>query len=388
MNSSSQSRPAVLWAQVCGLALLQGAIALAWVIYNLYVPVLLEKFGFPRQFSTTLLMVENGLAILMEPLMGSLSDRAQHWLGTRFPLIAAGVVLSSGLFITIPAIAIFNIPVGSLAWILPTVLVAWALAMTLFRSPALSLLGRYAFATHLPQAASILTLMGALAGAIGGFANQWLLSLGPMITFAAGSFVLLAATTALRWVNPQRQTGAEENPLSRAPISFRKLGLVFGAGAGITLGFILMRSLLAPVPGPKLVAFTLAHLLTIVPAGLLAVRLGNIRAMLSGLGLLTGTMVILAIAHTSSLAIGLSVFLGIAFSLVANGTIPFALSLVPAAKAGLGTGMYFGGASLAGSLFGAIVSQVGALPAAIAATVGAIAFLLAGLCIAASTRSQ
>ena len=83
----------------------------------------------------------------MVPLMGSLSDRVQHWMGSQFPLIALGIVLSSGCFIAIPAVAIFG---AGARWLLPTMLVAWALAMTLFRATALSLLGRSAFQTQLP----------------------------------------------------------------------------------------------------------------------------------------------------------------------------------------------------------------------------------------------
>jgi hypothetical protein len=44
----SQSAPAILWAQVGGLAALQGAITLTWVIYNLYLVDLLTRLGFPQ----------------------------------------------------------------------------------------------------------------------------------------------------------------------------------------------------------------------------------------------------------------------------------------------------------------------------------------------------
>ncbi|MEH2168427.1 MAG: hypothetical protein V7K41_17590 [Nostoc sp.] len=46
-----------------------------------------------------------------------------------------------------------------------------------------------------------------------------------------------------------------------------------------------------------------------------------------------------------------------AFSLIVNGAIPFALGLVPQRWAGLGIGMYFGGFTLAMSLFGVLFPQ-------------------------------
>jgi hypothetical protein len=66
----TQTSTNILWAQVWGLATVQGAISLTWVIYNLYLKQLLTEFGFPPTLAAVLLIVENALAALMEPLMG------------------------------------------------------------------------------------------------------------------------------------------------------------------------------------------------------------------------------------------------------------------------------------------------------------------------------
>jgi Na+/melibiose symporter-like transporter len=58
----------------------------------------------------------------IEPFAGWLSDKQRHWMGTRFPLIVAGTILSSVLFIAIPAIFIFGNPVSPLRWMLPVVI--------------------------------------------------------------------------------------------------------------------------------------------------------------------------------------------------------------------------------------------------------------------------
>ena len=44
--SSSSVGQRVLWLQVLGLAAVQGAISLTWVIYNLYLDDLLLTLGF------------------------------------------------------------------------------------------------------------------------------------------------------------------------------------------------------------------------------------------------------------------------------------------------------------------------------------------------------
>ncbi len=400
----SKASPKVLWLQVWGLAAVQGAIALTWVIYNLYLLKLLGDFGFPKGLATGVLILENVLAAVMEPLMGGLSDRAQRWIGTRFPFISFGMVLASALFIAIPAFVVLGSPTAAFRWVLPVLMVAWALAMTVFRSPAMSLLGRYAFGTNLPQAASILTLVGGLAGAMGPLANQFILSLGSVVTFSIGSFTMLGAAAALRLVNPD--TGKQPTPESSASpqpssswqqISIPRLGLVFGAGVGVALGFRLMMDTFPKIldsqvaganKGLILGGIFIALALTAIPSGKLASHLGNRQAMTYGLVAMAGFTALMVLAHNGAIAAGIAIALGATFSLVSNGTIPFALSMVPPDKAGLGTGIYFSGGAVASSVFGALFSQPQSLTPVVGALIGATAFLVAGIFVASSGKLQ
>ena len=191
-----QSQSLILWRQVGGVAALQAAITLTWMIYRLYLPQLLAGFGFAG-FDRAIGILEDFLAFAIEPVAGWLSDKQRHWMGTRFPLIVIGTILSSVLFMAIPAVLIFGNPVSPLRWILPGVIVAWAIAMAMFRSPAVSLLGQYSPQKQLPEAMSLLVLVGGSIGALKPVAGDFILSLGPAFTFAIGSFVLLAAVAFL-----------------------------------------------------------------------------------------------------------------------------------------------------------------------------------------------
>lgn len=390
MIDADVSRSPVVWAKVCGLATVQGAIGLMWVIYNLYLPSLLKQFGFPPQLSIGLLIVENILAIALEPIMGGLSDRARIWVGSRFPLIILGVVLSAASFILIPAVMVIGSTTAVLHWLLPVVMVIWAIAMTVFRSPALALLGQYAFESRLPQAASILMLMGALAGAIGVFAapSKFILSLGPTMAFAIGSIVALLTAMLLRVLDAQ-----SPNPLSAAPAAPRSLsmrsllpalGRIFGAGVGIALGSRLLNTVLnqvQPSPGSLTGAFSIALLLATLPAGWLAVKIGNRSAMLTGFSILAVLLGLMICVESLRSQVGMTLLLGIAFSPINNGTIPFAFSLVPPDRGGLGVGVFFGGSALAGTLFGMAINQFGSVAPIPAALGGILAFLIAGLCV-------
>lgn len=399
LNASPRANSQILWAKVVGLALVQGAIALMWVIYNLYLVNLLTQVGVAQSLATALLIVENLLAMVMEPLMGSLSDRLQQQLGTRFPLISLGVILAAGTFISLPLVALGGIAAATV-WVLPLMLVLWALTMTVFRSPAMSLLGRYAFGSQLPQAASVLTLVGGVAGAMGPLASEQILSWGPVFAFALGSVVLLMAAFVLRLTAPtltEADTPEAAAPLPAASpgISIAALAMIFGAGAGVTLGFrslmlLFSRVLNNQVPNgnPSLVLGTVfvALAVTAIPAGALAVRLGNRRAMIAGLAMLAFVCAAIAAVQQNGVAIALAILFGGAFSLVSNGTIPFALSLVPTPKAGLGTGMFFSGGAAAASLFGTVAQSLQTLPLGLPSLVGIGALVLAGSCIACAPR--
>lgn len=381
----------VLWLQVWGLAAMQGAIALLWVIYNLYLPSLLELFGFSAAFATGLVILENVLSGVMEPLIGNFSDRTQRWVGSRFPFITVGVLLSSAPFLGIPALVVFR--VAGLKWVFAGVVVAWALAMTIFRSPALSLLGRYAFATQLPQAASILTLFGAIAGALAPFSSQYILQLGAPITFGLGALVLLVAAAVLRFVHAPLPPDQIEQTAPIEAISLRSLALVFGTGMGVAIGFRMMMQLFPQVlktqvgganPSFILGLIFVAIACTALPAGTLAVRLGNRRAMLFGFAVMSVGLALLPLVHNGAVAAIFAIGLGSAFSLVSNGTIPFALCAVPPAKVGLGTGMFFGGGAIGVSLFLSLFAEVSL---GISGMVGAIAWIAAASCVALATQS-
>lgn len=383
----------VLWVQVFALALVQGAIVLMWVIYNLYLGRLLGEFGFTPVFVTGILLLENGLAMLMEPLMGNYSDRAQRWLGSRFPFIAAGVILASGLLMATAMLVTFGQPEGVFRWLLPILLVAWAISMTVFRSPALSLLSRYAFGSGLPQAASVLTVMGAIAGAMGPLANKYILALGPGIAFGLASLILLGAAAILRSVNTEVKMSHQPSGVGARP-SIRNLALVFTVGWGTSLGFRLLMTtfpkILKTIPnlnvGLTMGMIFIALGITAIPAGTVARKLGNRQAILLGLvGLAIALVVMNGVGQTWA-AVGVAIAIGTCLSLVNNGTLPFALSMVPAQKAGLGTGMFFSGGALSASLFGAFFKQPDALSSLVMTTVAIVSFGVAMIAIASSNK--
>jgi MFS family permease len=376
------------WYRIISLATLQGAISLAWLIYNVYLPKLLVSYGFPKELAISLLIVENAIAIILEPLMGSLSDRTFRWVSTKFGFVSLGVILSSALFILIPAAVIFQNLFAAITWIFPVLLVIWAMAMTIFRSPAISLIGRYAYASELPMAMSFLTLAAGLVSTIRPISQDFILGLGAPVAFTIGSLVLLAATGLLRYFDPPNTI----NPASAQPRSLAifDLGLIFLLGLGVawssrcimeTMSKILKIGFTQFNPSILLTLVTLAIALFAIPGGKYAVRVGNRRAMLIGVGAIIIGLISMAIFPINILQATAILLVIIFLNLVVNGAIPLVIGLLPPDRSGLATGLYFGGFSAGISTFSSAFNPLTKFTPSLGAMFGTIALLLVGACV-------
>jgi Na+/melibiose symporter-like transporter len=126
------------------MALMQGAIVLCWIVYRLYIPDLLGQFGFPKDSSVVILAIEGFLAVLIEPLFGSLSDRQKTLWGLRGPFVTIGVLIAAALLFLLPSIVLLGDPASSIRWLFVALVILWAMAMAMFRSPMLARLGEFA----------------------------------------------------------------------------------------------------------------------------------------------------------------------------------------------------------------------------------------------------
>ena len=383
----------ILWAKVWGIAAMQGAITLTWVIYKLYLPLLLVELGLAKGVAVTLLIIENALETLIEPVFGALSDKQQLIFGTRIPIISTGVILSSALFIAIPVFMIFSNDNNFSQWLFIVLVISWASVMAIFRSPAMSLLGRCASTEVLPQAASILTLAGGIVGAFRFDVYGLIVNMGAGFAFTIGSVALLGAAALLRWVYPPEPEIDQQR--ESAQISISKLSLIFITGMTLSWGLRLLIPTVSKVLTMELgetntkLAMTLFFVvlgLAALPAGKIASQLGNsLGMMIGGWGtvIVLLTLLLLPDGLIKVIAIVILVFL---FSLILNGAVPFALSLVPQSRGGLGVGMYFGGFGGGISLFDFVGPKLNNSSLETGAIISSIAFLSALICIAIATK--
>ena len=362
----------IVWTKVWSIAATQGAITLCWVIYNLYFPSLLVQFGFSKEFAVTLLIAENALEAIVEPVFGAISDNQQEKIGSKIPLISVGIVISSVLFILLPIVAIFITPAQIWRWTLPGLAVLWAFAMAIFRAPTMALLGQTAPTNKLPQAASILSLIGGVIGAFRFDAYGVILKLGAGFAFTIGSIALLAAGATLRWLNPSSMPRSESEEIPReTKRNYFKLGLICVTGISVAWSL----RFLIPAVSKSLtlewgeantkIAMTLFFVglgLAALPVGKIATEWGNSRGILLGCALTILGSNLLNRLNFANATLFLTITIIVGFTFVLNGAIPFVIALVDRAQSGFGLGMYFGGLSAGISFFDIIFKNLLNLP--------------------------
>jgi hypothetical protein len=375
---TSVATPKTDWQPVLAMALMQGAIVLCWIVYRMYIPDLLGQFGFPKDSAVIILAIEGFLAVLIEPMFGSLSDRQKTLWGLKGPFVTIGVLLSAGLLLILPAIVLLGNPDSFIRWLFVALVIVWAMAMAMFRSPMLARLGEFACQRDWPYAASVLTLVGTLAGTLALPASKQLVKgLGAGTAFAISSMILLLSATLLNRSQTTQVRLPEVTADEQQPTALN-LFLVALTGCTITMGAILTQQLIGLVgkaQTPMLMTlFLFVQLVTVLPIGLAAKRWGNLETMLGGLVLLAIGFLMLVLPGIHAVSV---LFLGVGMSCVGVGTIPFALSMVPLSRGGLGIGFYFGGAALAGALFNVFMSVARQLPLFPGWTVGLVSLTIA-----------
>ncbi|HEY1418584.1 MAG TPA: hypothetical protein VGF41_11795, partial [Myxococcaceae bacterium] len=317
-SATLEETAAERWGPVLGLAALHGAVSIAWVAYNLWLVDLLVRAGFDAWLATVLLTVEGVAGGLLEPLMGALSDRVRTGLFRRFFLVMGGVLASAFVFLALPVAAIGARP--GPASLVPALLIAWALAMAVFRAPALSLLGRYARPGALPLAASVLTAAGGLVGAAAPSARAWLLSLGPGPTFTAASVALVTSALVVRGLDRRHPSSAAPTeappPLGKHQIRAGWVLLAIGTSSALALRFLLgglPRAGAGPgaTAGAITTAFFLGLAVAAVPAGCIALgRVGGGPVTVTGLLLLVAGAAVVPLAEGATAVLLLAALLG------------------------------------------------------------------------------
>lgn len=145
------------------------SICAFWQMYNNVIPLMLTNtFHMNETITGAIMAADNVLALFLLPLFGGLSDKCTSRMGKRRPYILCGTVAAVFLMLLIPFLdnSFFADPKTSTEVIFVCVLGCLLVAMGTYRSPAVALMPDVTPKPLRSKGNAVINLMGALGGIV------------------------------------------------------------------------------------------------------------------------------------------------------------------------------------------------------------------------------
>lgn len=192
-------------AAVLRVALIQFLFFTTWVVYAIYLGDLLAAAGVDRAWLGALLLLDQLIFAVMDPLLGAWAERLEN----AVRRLAAGIV---GLNLA-ASLAFAGLPLlGTSPGVLLTITCFWVVTASVLRAPLFVLLGRLPDAPPLPIRLAYVLAATALGAALSPFLGLWLKGISPL-----WPFLLSAITLALAGLSIVRPPMAPPAPSHAGP---------------------------------------------------------------------------------------------------------------------------------------------------------------------------
>lgn len=361
-----------------------------WQAYDKTIPLILTyKFNMNQTLSGLIMALDNILAVFLLPLFGALSDKTKSRLGKRTVFILGGTIVATIAFIFLPFIG--NI------WLFIAVLLVTLLAMAVFRSPAVALMPDVTCKPLRSKGNAIINLVGTVGGLIVlgvgmviNVSESTLYNLVPYYFVVCGIILLglivfMLTVRENKWARQMQEdtqkycpeqddekTGERNKKLSRPAI--KSLLLILGSVALWYMGYNAITSkysLYADVVLHQSYDLTLiiaqgAAIVSYLPVGIIATKIGRKKTILAGVVMLTLAFFFAIFVSANSSPILMYVLFalaGIGWATINVNSFPMVVELAKDSNVGKYTGWYYT-ASMAAQvltpiLSGAIMDLVG-----------------------------
>lgn len=333
-----------------------------WQMYDNIIPLILKNtFGLGDTISGFVMSLDNILALFMLPLFGALSDRA----GRRMPFIVGGTIGAVALCVLLP---LFDRP-GSLPMFM-VVLGLLLIAMGAYRSPAVALMPDLTPKPLRSKANAVINLMGALGGVYTILAIKLLVkepatglpNYMPLFLAVAGimalSVLILRLTvketgipsTDLEEPTPQAATGQAALP----PPVRRSLYLILCSVALWYMGYNAVTTAFTKYAqtvwghgvsqaSTCLLIATAGAVVSYIPIGILASRIGRKKTVLMGVAILALCFAAGAIVASdfSPALYGIFALVGFSWAAINVNSYPMVVEISRLGSVGKYTGYYY-----------------------------------------------
>ena len=351
-------------------------VSVIWGVYNAFVPLFLANtFLLTPIFIGFFMTLDNMAALFVQPPVGAWSDRIHTRLGRRMPFILIGAPISAVAFALIPVMAKLGV--------LPLFLFSTStllLSMAFWRTPVVALMPDITPSEKRSPANGIINLMGGIGAIISFLGGAALYKLNPAFPFWLGSILVLLAVSLVFIFVREPKPEPSEAPLNqeKKPGMWASLKEIwqdndksalrlllaiffwFVAYTAVEAFFTLYANKylgLEESEGARLLGqLSLFFVLFAVPSGLIGVRFGRRKTIMTGIALMGLLLIGIFLLPISTLTIPLTklpvlgtvpviglllMLAGIAWALININSFPMVVDMTTPAKIGTYTGLYY-----------------------------------------------
>lgn len=187
MKNMSEEKLNIKLTFFIGLAFFTTGIA--WGIYNTQVNVSLFLYLGSYALVGIWMAMDNVIGVLIQPVMGSISDNTRTRFGRRMPYIIVGIPLAAFFFILIPFETSF--------WILLLFMFLFNISMASYRSQAVALMPDFVKPQHRSKGNAIINLMGGFGAIIAYTFNLILVPISLELTFFIVAIIMVVSLVVL-----------------------------------------------------------------------------------------------------------------------------------------------------------------------------------------------
>ena len=357
------------------------SICAFWQMYDNLVPLILTNtFHMNETLSGAIMASDNVLALFLLPLFGGLSDKCRSPLGRRRPYVLFGSLSAIVLMMGLPPLAdsYHAAPAGSKLMLFVVVLGMLLVAMGTYRSPAVALMPDITPKPLRSKANAIINLMGAVGGILYLLITRFLystksdhyISYLPLFLIVGG---IMAAAVAILMLfvnepklaaeqkryedahpeeNPVTESGKALSPDVRRSLTFLLISIClwFIGYNGVTTWFsVYAQNIWHMSLGQANTCLTIATagaILSYIPTGNLAGKIGRLRTIRLGTALLGGSFAA-AFVYTllrdefHPVLYLLFMAVGLAWAAIGVNSLPMVVEMCSGADVGKFTGLYY-----------------------------------------------
>lgn len=231
------------WKEIIALALLNMAVAISWIAYHEYQPILLDGLNMNHMIAF-LLLAKAFILVLIPPISGRISDYVSKHSGKFLTVYTIGISVTAMIFMIAATLISLSSSVD-VTPIFPVVIILWVIAMNIFIAPANSMIQTFAPTKKIPVVMGVLFFATELVYALEPIIETLIGFFGATTTFIVGG--VLIAVTGFYFIRISSDEAAQlkeyvDNSQEKQPftsyILISLVGLFLGVGKAFLIEFI------------------------------------------------------------------------------------------------------------------------------------------------------